>query len=164
MHHHHFYENWFRWFLFYQSGYYSHQKHPPEVFHKKCVLKNFAKSIEKDLCQSLSKRRLVTIFYEDWKDSRARIFLIVFVDILFSTKVEYLKRRRVVKYFKILRVLILEFYPYFSQTLFFNKVVDLSLKYFQKIFKNTFFTEHLRVTASESLLELLHYCLVNWIY
>ena len=90
----------------------------------------------------MSKRRLVTIFYEDWKDSRARIFLIVFVDILFSTKVEYLKRRRVVKYFKILRVLILEFYPYFSQTLFFNKVVDLSLKYFPEKFLKTPFLQN----------------------
>ena len=40
-------------------------------------------------------------------------FSLFFVDILFSREVEYLKRIRVVKYFKNLRVLILEFYPNF---------------------------------------------------
>ena len=41
-------------------------------------------------------------------------FILFFVDILFSRKEEYLNRRRVLKYLRNLRVLILEFYPYFS--------------------------------------------------
>ena len=39
-------------------------------------------------------------FHKDRNELRACFFLIVFVDILFSKKAEYLKRRRVVKYFK----------------------------------------------------------------
>ena len=56
---------------------------------------------------------IVTSFCEDWNEPHAHILLTVFVDILFSIEVEFLKRKRVVKYLKNLRVLILEFYPYF---------------------------------------------------
>ena len=41
-------------------------------------------------------------------------FWLFFVDFLLSREEEYLKRRRIVKYLRNLRVLILEFYPYFS--------------------------------------------------
>ena len=57
---------------------------------------------------------IVTCFYEDWNEPRAHILLTIFVDNLFSREVKFLKRKRVVKYLKNLRVLILEFYPYFS--------------------------------------------------
>ena len=30
-----------------------HQKQPPEVFYKKCILRNFAKFTREPLCQSL---------------------------------------------------------------------------------------------------------------
>ena len=67
---------------------------------------------------TLSKKETSNeFFFEDWNESRARIFFIVFGDILFSREEEYLKRRGVVKYLRNLRVLILEFYPNFSQAL-----------------------------------------------
>ena len=73
---------------------------------------------------------IVTCFYEDWNEPRAHILLTVFVDNLFSREVKFLKRKRVVKYLKNLRVLILEFYPYFSWTLNRQTKIFLRIKRF----------------------------------
>ena len=78
--------------------------------------------VPKTKVESVEKETSNEFFF--WKIGTSCVlasFSLLFADILFSREVEYLKRRRVAKYLKNLRVLILEFYPYFSHIPFFNK-------------------------------------------
>ena len=51
------------------------QKHPPEVFYKKAVLRNFTKFIGKDLCQSLFFNKVAGLQLYLKRDSGTGVFL-----------------------------------------------------------------------------------------